>query len=105
MRREYHNVVAALAQLAAVPTETIEALTDSAEIHGLVIACRAARLNWNTTAAIINNRKAALTISQQELELARERFEAMPLSNAQRTVRFGSFNDLTAAPSVALRRP
>lgn len=101
VRREHHNVVAALAQLAAVPTETIEPLMDSGDIHGLVIACRASRLNWNTTAAIINNRKAAQTILQQELELTRQRFEAMPLSNAQRTVRFGSFSDLTAAP----RRP
>jgi uncharacterized protein (DUF2336 family) len=105
VRGEHHNVVAALAQLATVPTETIEPLMESTEIQGLMIACRASRLNWNTTAAIINNRKAAQRIAQQELELARERFEAMPLSNAQRTVRFGAFSDLTAAPSAAPRRP
>jgi uncharacterized protein (DUF2336 family) len=98
IRQEHHNVVAALAQLATVPTATIESLMETADISGLVVACRAARLNWNTTTAIVNNRKAAPRVGPQELERTREMFESLPLSTAQRTIRFGSINDLTAKP-------
>jgi hypothetical protein len=96
IRRETRNVVAALAQLASVPIETVVTLMEVADINGLVIACRASRLNWNTTAAIVSTRKAGLTVAPDELERAREMFEALPLSNAQRAIRFGSLSELTA---------
>ncbi|MGY4478876.1 DUF2336 domain-containing protein [Bradyrhizobium sp. USDA 3364] len=103
IRREIRNVVAALAQLATVPIETIAPLMETADINGLVIACRASRLNWNTTAAIVGCRKAGLTVAADELERARAMFEGLPLSNAQRTIRFGSLSGLTAKPTQAVR--
>lgn len=103
IRREVHNVVAALAHLATVPIETIAPLMEAADINGLVIACRASRLNWNTTAAVVSYRKAGLTVQPDELERARETFERLPLSNAQRTIRFGSLSDLIAKPAQAAR--
>ncbi|MFB9265988.1 DUF2336 domain-containing protein, partial [Bradyrhizobium erythrophlei] len=101
VRGEYHNVAAALAQLATVPTETIEPLLEAADIRGLVIACRASRLNWNTTKAIVSNRKLGQATSQQQLEDAKDMFESFLLSSAQRMIRFGLINDLTAKPSSA----
>ncbi|MBR0692909.1 DUF2336 domain-containing protein [Bradyrhizobium lablabi] len=101
VRRDYRHLVAALAQLATVPTATIELLLEHSDIHGLVVACRASRLNWTTTAAIVNSRKAGPALSREHLEQAREMFETLPLSNAQRLIRFGSINELTANPPSA----
>jgi uncharacterized protein (DUF2336 family) len=101
IRGEQRNLVAALAQLATVPTETIEQLLSAADIGGIVVACRASRLNWTTTAAIVAHRKSDRAPSQQELEQARETFEALPLSNAQRMIRFGSISDLTTKGQAA----
>ncbi|QPF87758.1 DUF2336 domain-containing protein [Bradyrhizobium genosp. L] len=104
VRGEYHNVVAALAHLASVPTEAIAPLLEAVDIRGLVVACRAARLNWNTTSAIVRHRKQAPSASQQQLDDAREMFEALPLSNAQRVLRFGSISDLANKPLAAMGR-
>ena len=95
IRQEHRNVVAALAQLAGVPVETIAPLMQTADITGLVIACRASRLNWNTTAAIVNNRKAGMAVAPADLQTVRVMFETLSLSTAQRTIRFGSVNELT----------
>ncbi|UGY14009.1 DUF2336 domain-containing protein [Bradyrhizobium septentrionale] len=100
IRQEVRNLVAALAQLASVPIETIAPLMEAATSNALVIACRASRLNWNTTAAIVSYRKAGLTVAPDELERARQMFEGLPLSNAQRMIRFGSLSELTAKPSA-----
>jgi hypothetical protein len=102
IRREVHNVVAALAQLATVPIETIAPLMQAADINGLVVACRASRLNWNTTATIVGYRKAGSKVPPDQLEQARKMFEALPLSNAQRMIRFGSLNELAAKPLQAV---
>ena len=102
IRQEVHNVVAALAQLATVPIATIAPLTEAADISGLVIACRASRLNWNTTATIVSYRQAGSKVPPDQLEQARKMFEALPLSNAQRMIRFGSLSELAAKPLQAV---
>ena len=51
--REYENVVAALSFLAEVPIEVIAPLINGAELDGLIVACKAARLNWSTTSMIV----------------------------------------------------
>jgi len=101
IRGEHRNVVAALAQLAAVPTATIEPLLKTASLRGIVIACRASRLSWNTTMTIVTHCKSDDRPSPQRLEGARELFESLPLSSAQRTIRFGSIDDLTSNASAA----
>jgi uncharacterized protein (DUF2336 family) len=105
IRGERPNVVAALSQLATVPIETIEPLMEAGDINGLVTACKAARLNWNTTAAIINNRSAGSKIASGELKRAKDMFDALQLSIAQRTIRFGSTKDLTVTSSSAAGEP
>jgi uncharacterized protein (DUF2336 family) len=102
------NLVAALSLLAEVAIEVIEPLLRESDCYGLIVACRASRLNWQTTLAVIESRSDARRLTQEELEQGKELFEALSLSIAQRTIRFGSLNDLakpglTHTPSAAAR--
>jgi uncharacterized protein (DUF2336 family) len=99
MRREHRNIIAALSLLASVPTEKIEPLLEAQDCQGLVVACRASRLNWNTTAALIRNRETGNSLSTKDLEWAKEIFETLSLSAAQRAIRFGSIADRIPRPS------
>ena len=96
MRREYRNLVAALSLLTTVPVETIEQLMEESNRCGLIIACRASRLNWQTTTTVICNRKDGRPLSPRELERGKEVFETLSLSTAQRAIRFGSLREIAA---------
>jgi uncharacterized protein (DUF2336 family) len=90
VRREYTNVVAALAFKSDVNIETIHPLINSDRLYGLIVACKAARLNWSTTTMIIRNRPACHPATERELEQGLEVFQALSLSVAQWTIRFGA---------------
>ena len=90
IRGEYTNVVAALAFMTEVKIEEIEPLIQSDRLYGLIVACRAARLDWATTNMIIRNRPGCPPATQHEIERGLEIFEALCLSVAQWTIRFGS---------------
>ena len=96
IRREHQNVVAALALLTTVETDIIEPLLEQRDGYGLMIACRASRLNWQTTLAVVSQRNNTRLFSPQETEHCRTVFEALPLSIAQWTLRFGSVTDIAA---------
>jgi uncharacterized protein (DUF2336 family) len=93
VHRQRTHVVAALSLLADAPIDAIEPLMDESDCRGLVVACRASRLNWQTTLAVINSRGHTPGLSQQELEQGKELFESLSLSVAQRTIRFGSVRE------------
>ena len=88
------NLVAALSLLADAAIETIAPLFEEADSYGLIVACRASRLDWQTTLAVINSRSHAKRLTQEEIEEGKELFDALFLSIAQRTIRFGSAGDL-----------
>jgi hypothetical protein len=67
--------------------ETVAPLMEESGGEGLIIACRASRLNWQTTQAVLNNRPVA-PLSAQQLELAKQMFEMLFVSTAQYTIRF-----------------
>jgi hypothetical protein len=90
VRQEYVNVVAALSFMADVKIEAIEPLMESDRLYGLIVACKAARLNWATTTMIIRSRPDCPPLTQRETEQGREVFDALILSVAQWTIRFGS---------------
>jgi uncharacterized protein (DUF2336 family) len=105
---ERANLIAALSLLAEVAIEIVEPLFKESDCYGLVVACRASRLNWQTTVAVIKSRSGAKALTRDELEQAKELFEALSLSIAQRTIRFGSVSDLakpgpTHSPSAPAR--
>jgi hypothetical protein len=91
---ERTNLVAALSLLAEAATETIEPLFGESDCYGLVVACRASRLNWQTTLAVIKSRSDAGRLTREQLEQGKALFETLSLSIAQRTIRFGSISDL-----------
>jgi uncharacterized protein (DUF2336 family) len=88
LRREHTNVVAALSLLSAVTIEAIKPLMEESGCNGLIVACRASRLSWPTTLAVINNRTVTRRFPKQEIEQGKEVFETLTLSAAQRTIRF-----------------
>lgn len=87
MRREYPNVIAALVLLSGATIEIITPLMNEESGRGLIIACRASRLNWQTTFAVLNNRRVP-PLSKEQLDGAREVFEMLLVSSAQYTIRF-----------------
>jgi uncharacterized protein (DUF2336 family) len=94
VHRQRTHVVAALSLLADAPIDVIEPLMEESDCRGLVVACRASRLNWQTTLAVIDSRGLTSGLSHQELERGKELFESLALSIAQRTIRFGSVREL-----------
>ncbi len=90
VERDYISIVAALSFLSAVPIEAIEPLITSDRLDGLIVACKAARLNWSTATMIIRNRPGCAPVSKQQLEQGLQVFDALTLSSAQRTIQFWS---------------
>ncbi|MFO1108637.1 MAG: DUF2336 domain-containing protein [Bradyrhizobium sp.] len=88
--QDYAGVVAALSMLIDVKVEAIEPLIESDRLYALIVACKAARLDWTTTRMVIHNRPGCPPITKRELEQGREIFDGLILSIAQWTVRFGS---------------
>jgi uncharacterized protein (DUF2336 family) len=87
IRNEHANVVAALSLLSGGTVETIAPLMDEPNSETLLIACRASRLNWQTTLSILNNRRIPPP-SKAEIEQAKQLFEMLFVSTAQYTIRF-----------------
>jgi uncharacterized protein (DUF2336 family) len=87
VEREYVDVAAALSRLSGTPVEVIAPLIETAELEGLTVACKAARLNWSTATMIIRHRPGCAAVTHQELEHAHAAFDALSLSVAQRTIR------------------
>ena len=87
VQREYVAVAAALSFLSGTPVEVIVPVIESPDIEGLMVACKAARLNWTTTTMIIRNRPRCPAVTNRELEQAETAFDALSLSIAQRTIR------------------
>lgn len=85
---EYTNIIAALAILTGSPIEVIQRLIASDNVEGLVLACKASRLDWATAHAIVRHRPGHSPVPAEELEKAKKTFETFSLSAAQRTVRF-----------------
>jgi hypothetical protein len=88
MHREATNVIVALSVLSGAAIGAIEPLMEEKSCDGLIVACRASRLDWQTTLAIIRSRSVP-QLSEQELAHAKEEFEKLYLSTAQRMIRSG----------------
>ena len=104
VRGEYTNVVAALAFMTDVKVEAIEPLIESDRLYALIVACKAARLDWSTTRQIVCNRPGCPPATRRELEQGREIFDGLLLSIAQWTTRFGSDRMLAKKNDLAAGR-
>ncbi|OAF05404.1 hypothetical protein AYJ54_00405 [Bradyrhizobium centrolobii] len=99
IRGETANLFTALSVLSGAPIEIVEHVMTDDDCEGLVMACRASRLNWQTTLAILSNR-SSLRLSFAERERAQKIFETLLLSTSQWTVRWGEIaaNASTGVP-------
>jgi uncharacterized protein (DUF2336 family) len=105
IQEEHTNIVAALSLLSTVKIEAVEPLLRSSRPDGLIVACKAARLNWSTTMMILRCRPGCPPLSKIEMAEAKEVFETLSLSAAQRTIRFWSARNSAAkadAPETAV---
>lgn len=87
VKRDYVDLAAALSFLSGASVEVILPLLHTTELDGLVVACKAARLNWSTTTMIVRHRPGAGPVAEKDLEQARAMFDTLSLSVAQRTIR------------------
>ena len=95
VHRERENLVAALSLLATVAIETIEPLLEESDGYGLMVTCRASRLNWQTAVAVISNRSCARRFGGQELEQLKARTK--PSASPLRSERYASGPRATAS--------
>ncbi|MCK1475049.1 hypothetical protein ACVWZZ_006696 [Bradyrhizobium sp. LM6.10] len=90
IRSETANLYTALSVLSGAPVEVVELVMAESDCEGLVMACRASRLNWQTTLAILNNRGPRPSFGERER--AQELFEKLHLSTSQWSVRWGEIS-------------
>ena len=86
--RKYEEMTATLALLCGAKSNLIELLLKSVRHEGLVIACKAAKLNWPTVSLILKSRFNQHSVSEQELLEAKDSFLELSQAAAQRTMRF-----------------
>lgn len=84
---DFPAAIFSLAVLSDVAVEVIEALMDDDRRDDLLVACKASRLSWATTAMILRGRPGCAPVPPDELEEERIRFEKLVLSEAQWKVR------------------
>lgn len=88
IRGETAKLFTAISVLSGAPIEIVEHVMTDDDCEGIVMACRASRLSWATTLAILSNRIGA-RLSFAERERAQQIYETLLLSTSQWTVRWG----------------
>ena len=82
------ETVVALAELSAVPVETVERLMAGDRPDPVLILCKAGGYSWQTVRSIILVRPGGKGTSTQGLDSAHANFERLSPSTAQRVTRF-----------------
>ena len=84
---KYEETIAALSTMCAVPIEVVDRLMNGERADPVLILARAAGFGWSTAKAVLNARPGGKP-SPQTLDAARENFERLTATTAQRVVRF-----------------
>ncbi len=82
--RQYETIIACLAAMTGAPIPLIQPLMRVHRHDGLMTACRAADLSWETAKAVILSR--LLSMSAPELEKLRKTYEEVSFSSAKRAL-------------------
>jgi uncharacterized protein (DUF2336 family) len=85
---QYTCIVAALSALCGAPMPLVDELLQSKHREAVLIACKAAQLEWPTVRSILNCRAIAGRMSDLDAETARADFLRLSPSGAQRVLRF-----------------
>jgi uncharacterized protein (DUF2336 family) len=97
-QKKYEETVAALAELSKSTIEVIRPLMQSLRHDGLLVACRAADLGWETTAAILECRYSTGSLGTAELAKAKTQFTRTRPEDARRLLAFWKVRS-TPSPS------
>lgn len=84
----YEETLVALARLCSAPTELIVHLVQNTSPEGLLLACKAAGLEWPTVVAILTVRKGRVSVGAEDTEEASVNYMRLSLATAQRVLRF-----------------
>lgn len=87
-QKKYEETVAALAELSNSTIDVIRPLMQSLRDDGLLVACRAAGLSWETTAAVLECRYSTGSLGAAELARAKSHFAGTTAENARRMLTF-----------------
>ena len=93
--RRQKELTAALATMCGTSLDGMESLINNGSNDGVVFACKAANLRWDTAAMILKSRAAGGQSSDRAFEAERKAFEEITTGAAQRTVRFWHARSLT----------
>jgi uncharacterized protein (DUF2336 family) len=111
---QYAHIVAALSALCGAPARLVEELLQNTHREAILIACKAAELEWPTVRAILNSRTIAGKMSDLDVDSGRAEFLRLSPSGAQRVLRFWQVrhavanepgNPLSQSGFRPLRRP
>ena len=84
----YAHIVTALSMLCNAPVPLVDELLQSKHREAILIACKAAELEWPTVKAVLNCRAIAGKMSDLDVDTARADFLRLSPSGAQRVLRF-----------------
>ena len=87
-KKKYEETVVALAELSHSTFDVIRPLMQSLRDDGLLVACRAAKLSWETTAAVLGCRYSTGSVGPADLARAKSHFAGMTIENARRMLTF-----------------
>jgi uncharacterized protein (DUF2336 family) len=87
-QRKYEETVAALTLLTRSNIDVIRPLMQSLRDDGVLVACKAAELNWETVRAILESRFSTGSLAPHELAKARGEFAKITTENARRLLKF-----------------
>jgi hypothetical protein len=85
---QYAHIVTALSTLCIAPVPLVDELLQSKHREAILIACKAAELEWPTVKAVLNCRAIAGKMSDLDVDTARTDFLRLSASGAQRVLRF-----------------
>lgn len=87
-QKKYEETVVALSELSGATFDVIRPLMQSLRDDGLLVACKAARLSWETTAAVLECRYSTGSVGPAELAKSKSQFIGMTVDNARRMLTF-----------------
>ena len=86
--KRYEETVVALAELSHSNIEVIRPLMQSLRDDGLLVACKATGLSWETTLAVLECRYSTGALGPAELARAKTHFASITVENAKRMLAF-----------------
>jgi uncharacterized protein (DUF2336 family) len=98
-QRRYAETVAALAELSKSAFEVVRPLMQSLRDDGVLIPCKAAGLDWETVAAVLNSRFTSGSMGAHELAKAKDQFAKLTMDDARRLLRFWQVRSNSPPPN------